>query len=505
MNFSTFRTVLLLFLIILPLVSGGRRRDDHDENATKKSAKDKNDRVTQAPKTDEEEYEDDEEDDADDEDYDDDDDEDYDDDDDDDDDDETEDPLSEDLDETGCPKVFKEKCVCRKTYYRFWKHNQKIKMVNCTNSRLSDPTVLQHIPDDTEVLLVSGNNFTTLDWNVFGYFNDHEALEVVDLSNNNIRYISGKSFHKVKHVKSLVLDHNDIYISGPNLHPRMLSNFESLEALHLTNAFTETVDSKWYLDDLREIFLTSNMSKLRRLHLEQNEIWGFNSTNMFCDLPSLRELYLGDNQLTSIEFSLDCLKQITYLDLQYNKIRRLDDKTLTKFEQLFSLTPPSKHGRKDETHRGRSINLKGNPFRCDCHLRNFYDWLAKTNISMFHREDYRCFDGYPVDNAGKQIMNIQKMRCPPPGFVFGGRNGGQVLYDHAEAIQGAQTAASVTHALLVILILLVATVAVILIILYRGRLQETCKPLVVKFQQSLQYRSIGTSEDQTPIPREVNV
>lgn len=53
----------------------------------------------------------------------------------------------------------------------------------------------------------------------------------------------------------------------------MLSNFENLEELHLTNAFSETVDSRWYLSDLKEIMRASNMTKLRNLHLEQNEIW----------------------------------------------------------------------------------------------------------------------------------------------------------------------------------------------------------------------------------------
>lgn len=54
---------------------------------------------------------------------------------------------------------------------------------------------------------------------------------------------------------------------------RILTNFYNLEELHLTNAFTELIDSKWYLDDLKQIFITSKMDKLYNLHLEQNEIW----------------------------------------------------------------------------------------------------------------------------------------------------------------------------------------------------------------------------------------
>lgn len=155
--------------------------------------------------------------------------------------------------------------------------------------------MLEQLPSETEVLIFNGNNISQLDWNLFGIWDEHEGLEVVDLTNNNIRGISGKTFHKVfwlhswfgelpslyfvffylqvKNVKRLLLDHNDLIISGPNLHPRLFSNFYNLEELHLTNTFTETVDSRWYLSDLKEILLTSNMTKLRKLHLEQNEIW----------------------------------------------------------------------------------------------------------------------------------------------------------------------------------------------------------------------------------------
>jgi hypothetical protein len=56
-------------------------------------------------------------------------------------------------------------------------------------------------------------------------------------------------------------------------HARILTNFYNLEELHLTNAFTELIDSKWYLGDLKDILLTSNMTNLYKLHLEQNEIW----------------------------------------------------------------------------------------------------------------------------------------------------------------------------------------------------------------------------------------
>ncbi len=133
--------------------------------------------------------------------------------------------------------------------------------------------MLAHLPSDTQVLVMNGNNLTSLNWNLFGVWDEHINLTVIDLSNNNIKEIFGKTFHKVGYVKRLVLDHNNIMISGKYLHPRMLSNFYNLEYLHMTNSFSETIDSKWYLGDLKEVFLASELKKLKKLHLEQNEIW----------------------------------------------------------------------------------------------------------------------------------------------------------------------------------------------------------------------------------------
>lgn len=94
---------------------------------------------------------------------------------------------------------------------------------------------------------------------------------------------------------------------------------------------------------------------------------------MFCDLKDLSELHLDDNQLQSVDFILECLGKLTYLNLEYNKIKRLSNETLRKFDKLTNSNPKFKP----------TINLKGNPFHCDCHLRHFYDWLRTTKTSVF--------------------------------------------------------------------------------------------------------------------------
>ncbi len=80
--------------------------------------------------------------------------------------------------------------------------------------------MLESLPKNTQVLIFNGNNVPNLDWNVLGIWDEHTKLEVIDFTNNRIRDIPGKSFHKVKNVKRLVLDHNNLMISGANLHRR---------------------------------------------------------------------------------------------------------------------------------------------------------------------------------------------------------------------------------------------------------------------------------------------
>ena len=114
--------------------------------------------------------------------------------------------------------------------------------------------------------------------NVFGQVEDHLYLKVIDFSNNHINEITGKAFHLVSSVEVLILNHNNLQISGARSHPRLLTNFDNLKEIHLTNAFSELVDSEYYLEDLADIFMQANdeerdRKSIKKIHLEQNEIW----------------------------------------------------------------------------------------------------------------------------------------------------------------------------------------------------------------------------------------
>lgn len=312
--------------------------------------------------------------------------------------------VGSETDPTGCPRAFQGRCHCGPSFYKDWTqdNDKQPYLTNCTNTGFNNTAMLEYLSEETQVLIFTGNHLEIFPWNVLGIFYEHKKLTIVDLTNNGIKKFQGKSFHKVTNVKRLILNHNDLYIASAMHHSRTFSNFINLEELHLTNAFTEQIDSEWYLSDLKDIFMGSQLNKLRVLHLEQNEIWKIEDDDMFCTLPNLGDLHLGDNQLTDINFSLECMKKLRYLGLEYNKITNLANKTLNKIEKAFT----------NKTN-GRMINLEGNPYKCDCLMMPFYDWLKSTKVTLVNKDDYRCWNGEPVTNAGKRIKNLQKLNCSP--------------------------------------------------------------------------------------------
>ena len=302
-------------------------------------------------------------------------------------------------DETGCPMAFERRCQCGRAIYQ--KQGEKY-VVNCTNSRFTDTDALVALPEDTEVLIYTGNFVERLPPNLFGTDFNFEKFETIEMQNNGIQDIDGQAFHRVSNVKTLILNHNNLSIVDRQHHPRVFSNFINLESLHLTNAFTEAVDSRWYMTSLEIIFQVSMLTKLKKLHLEQNEIWTLRDPKTFCHLPALEHLYLSNNRLTDFKLSLTCLERLTHLGLEYNMIRRLDGNATAQFDALAA---------RDDRF---SVQLTGNPFICDCHIQPLHHWLMTTQTRALGHEEYRCYSGNPLSNAGTPIMQLSKMECDTP-------------------------------------------------------------------------------------------
>lgn len=378
---------------------------------------------------------------------------------------------------TGCPMRFAEKCHCGPGNYRAMFPDKKVFITNCTNTGFTDASILEYVPTETEVLIINGNHFPSLPWNILGIWNEFTNLAVIDLTNNGIKEIPGKAFHKVSTVRRLILNHNDIYIVSGMSHPRVFSNFQHLEELHLTNAFTEQVVSQWYLLSLQDIFVSSNLKKLKKLHLEQNEIWKISNSDLFCPLTELMDLHLADNQLTDINFTISCLPKLRYLDLEYNKMTNMRPSTMKILDEVFGNPEDDK-----------TLNIKGNPFRCDCYMDKFFKWFRTTKVNIANKNEVRCFDGYPKHNSGIRFSNVQQLDCEEePQKMNSNSNSG-----HA-----------VTRSLLGILIFLTTALIVVLLWINRVRVHRKMSPLFSNLTTTMQYSTIEKEEQ--AVPPQVNV
>ncbi|XP_067132025.1 trophoblast glycoprotein [Centruroides vittatus] len=292
---------------------------------------------------------------------------------------------AEHRDRSLCPANFHGNCKCdldRETNYY---------IVNCTDTNLDNANILEYMPVDTEVLIFTGNNVLDLPLYIFGRDAKYDKLKIVDLSNNKIQTIKDRTFHGVDNVEKLILNDNDLYLNGKDNQPKMFRHFLNLEELHLRNTFTKKfIWSDHYMENLEKIFMQSRLTNLRILNLEKNEINSIPNRNFFCDLPSLRELRLSDNHLTEFNINIKCLPHLNILDLSHNYISYLNNETLTELE----LYPQLK------------INLSENPFRCDCNMIDFFQWISTTEANLISKDLYYCKDGFPPQNIGRPLSNL---------------------------------------------------------------------------------------------------
>ncbi|XP_057335574.1 phospholipase A2 inhibitor [Microplitis mediator] len=349
-----------------------------------------------------------------------------------------------------CGPAFENRCYCSRICYE-GKHQY---VVNCTNSQFSTTQPLAHLPNKTQVLIFTGNTLRKLEWNIFGTLDRIPSLQVIDMSNNKITEISGKAYHHVKNVQRLYLDFNELSLDSQSNHPRVFSNFISLLELHLTDAF-EDGNPKNLAETLHDIFFNSHLNQLIKLHLEQNEISEFKDPNVFCNLPNLLDLHLGDNTLNALHFNLSCLHKLRFLDLQRNNFTRILDRDLKTLDTF------AKH------NQSVTIDLSNNPLECSCKLNPFIEWMNKTKIFVRNKNLYMC-----NDHGHKK--HLHEMKNCVPKVRFSSRSSGS------------------TVAITMLSLILVGLICT-LVYLQREDLYKKIVPVIDSVNKRVRYTSIATA------------
>ncbi|KAL3888579.1 hypothetical protein ACJMK2_000944 [Sinanodonta woodiana] len=153
---------------------------------------------------------------------------------------------------------------------------------------------------DLKVLDLSQNNIMVLNITFSGTYDFH-ALETMNLSSNNLEYIS----------------------------PSLLSSFPSLKILDLSRNQLHKMQN---MDDFSYLFCRNK--DLEIIYLHKNNL-SFVPSNIFSTNTKLRAIDLSDNKLVFFNIDLKNVFNLTLIDLRKNRLKSLPAAFLGQLERTF--------------------------------------------------------------------------------------------------------------------------------------------------------------------------
>ncbi|KAH0808500.1 hypothetical protein GEV33_014291 [Tenebrio molitor] len=151
----------------------------------------------------------------------------------------------------------------------------------------------------------------------------------------------------------------------------------NLQKIYLSNCQIKIINEKTFkgLTNLVELDLSENLLETV-------------PTSSFVDCPSLMRLTLSSNPLTVLKrLAFNHLSFLNTLELNNCKLVEIEEGT---FQGLHSLEWLLLDENNLKTIRGpgtlpqnlKGVELRGNPWECDCHIKDLYVWLKNFNIPI---------------------------------------------------------------------------------------------------------------------------
>ena len=187
---------------------------------------------------------------------------------------------------------------------------------------------------------------------LFGGEWNFDNLEYINLSNNHIKTINPDAFRYLPSLLTIDLSFNNL-----NEIPDLKDTFKSL--------------FRWN-ENLTSIDLSSN-----GLSYLPDESFLFNA--------NLAEIRLSENLFTQLSLDVSNLHKLELLDLRYNDIQYLDERSIQKVEFLNN---KHQHGLQlGQNNTQLQVLLEGNPFTCKCEALPFLQWFMTSPI---FNSSYTC-------------------------------------------------------------------------------------------------------------------
>ena len=209
---------------------------------------------------------------------------------------------------------------------------------------------------------------------------------------------------------------------------QILFNFLNLEYINLSYNHINTInpDAFIYLVSLLTIDLSfNNLNEMPGLEDTFKSLFRWNENLTSIDLSSnglsylpdesflsnanLLELRLSQNLFTQLSLNVSNLHKLELLDLRYNKIQYLDERSMQKVEFLNN---KHQHGLQlGQNNTKLQLLLEGNPFSCKCEALPFLQWFV---TSLIFNSSYTCdVDGMTIPMT-QQAVHEASEDCERP-------------------------------------------------------------------------------------------
>lgn len=268
-----------------------------------------------------------------------------------------------------------------------------------------------------ETLQMRGNSLSYLPNLLFQ--NTHK-LQELDISFNHISSLSSEVFQNNSLLRVFSMQGNMVSVLPVDI----FTHLNNLEELNFQNNHIKNLDPGVFPCSLRKLILRRNrlvqlspvifhkLQLLSYLDLSHNHLSEL-PTDLFQNLVSLKNLDLSENQIVSLSSTVfKGLFGLKTINLQRNNLSLLEENLLRDqqvMEKLYLSMNSLRNipnGFFDYLDFQCTVQLHGNPWRCDCGIQYFFDWLKYNNRNIEDLSRIYCND--PEFIRGRNLVSIDK-------------------------------------------------------------------------------------------------